>query len=179
MAERFLDKRAEHELLSWLEAGAPWRLVEADFYQQYEFRMFDACLPASLAWLVSPDELGCLRNEFGRALGCRLSERMDFVAHKLMPGQRIAVHNDHILGGETHRLTVHLNRGLQDSEGGFMMLFDDVAGNEVHRILRPVPCTAIGFEIGSTSYHAVSRLHSGERYTLVYSFYAESPHLTS
>ena len=75
-------------------------------------------------------------------------------------------------GGETHRLTVQLNRGLRDEDGGFFMLFNSDDPSDVHRILRPVSASAIGFAIGPDSHHAVSRLHGGTRFTLVYSFHA-------
>ncbi len=107
--------------------------------------------------------------------GCRLTDRVDLVAHTLLPGQRIAIHNDYLVGEETHRLTVQLNRGLSDEDGGFFMLFNSLDAADLHRVLRPVSNTAIAFEISTKSHHAVSRLHGGERYTLVYSFHARRP----
>ncbi len=101
-------------------------------------------------------------------------DRTMLVAHRLMPGQRIAIHNDHLTGGETHRLTIQLNRGLRDEDGGFFMLFNSSDPKDIHRIIRPVTGSGIGFEIGRNSNHAVSRLHGGERYTLVYSFFAQA-----
>ena len=91
-----------------------------------------------------------------------------------MPGQRIAIHNDYLIGEETHRLIVQVNRGLKDEDGGFFMLFNSFDASDVHRVLRPIHGSAIGFEISPASHHAVSRLYGEERYTLVYSFYAVS-----
>ena len=54
------------------------------------------------------------------------------------------------------------------------MLFNSDNPKDIHRIVRPISGSAIGFEIGENSNHAVSRLHGGERYTLVYSFYSRS-----
>ena len=159
-------------LLAWFESDAPWSLVETDFYEQYEFSLFDVALPFSLSSLVSPDSLACLRRTMQTAFRRRLAEKMGLVAHKLMPGQRIAIHNDYLIGEETHRLTMQINRGLQHEDGGFFMLFNSFDASDVHRVLRPIHRTAIGFEISPASHHAVSRLHGGERYTLVYSFYA-------
>ena len=79
---------------------------------------------------------------------------------------------DYLVGEETHRLIVQLNRGLRDEDGGFFMLFNSFEPQDVYRILRPVGGSGIGFEIGLNSNHAVSQIHRGERYTLVYSFYA-------
>lgn len=173
LAEQFVPPSLENELLGWLEREAPWRLVETDFYEQYEFSLFEADLPAALAWLVSPECLAHLRGIVEKTLGCRLTDKTDLVAHKLLAGQRIGIHNDYLEGHETHRLTVQLNHGLTDNDGGFFMLFNSFDANDVHKILRPWSGSAVGFEISQDSHHAVSRMHGGERYTLVYSFYAD------
>jgi hypothetical protein len=159
-------------LLDWFESDAPWRLVSQDFYDQYEFSLFNARLPAAAAILVAPDTLAYLRRRIEAEFGEALSETMEIVAHKLVAGQRIGIHNDFLPGHETHRLTVQLNRGLADADGGHMMLFNSDDATDVHRILRPVSRTGLGFAIGPTSHHAVSKMHGGERFTLVYSFHA-------
>ena len=179
LVDQWLDTTIEENLLAWLETDAPWRLVETDFYEQFEFSLFDVTLPASLRSLVSPCQLGQLCKTIENAFQCRLACKIDLVAHKLMPGQHIAIHNDYLVGGETHRFTVQLNRGLNDEDGGFFMLFNSIDASDVHRILRPLSGSAIGFEISPASHHAISRLHGGERYTLVYSFYAVLPNTSS
>jgi hypothetical protein len=167
-----LDKELAAELLDWFERQAPWRLVETDFYEQYEFSLFDADLPQRLKTLVDPSSLAALRDTMSKAFGTAFKDRMTVVAHKLVRGHRIAIHNDFLDGEETHRLTVQVNRGLKDSDGGFFMLFNSCDAADVHKVLRPISGTGLGFEIGPHSYHAVSAVHGGERYTLVFSFYA-------
>lgn len=167
-----LDQTIEQDLLAWFEGEAPWKLVETDFYEQYEFYFFDSNLPSSLTSLISADSLARLRETVEKLLKCRLSENINLVAHKMVQGQHIAIHNDYLSGEESHRLTVQVNRGLNDEDGGFFMLFSSRNAADVHRVLRPVSGSAIGFEISPNSHHAVSSLHGGERYTLVYSFYA-------
>lgn len=172
VAERCLAPEVEAALLEWFEGDAPWRLVEQDFYEQYEFSLFDAPPPGIAAALASAEAIAQLRRAIGDHFGKYLGPQVELVAHKLVSGQRIAIHNDFLDGGETHRLTVQLNRGLDDKDGGFFMLFNSFDAADVHRVLRPVSNTGIGFEIGPKSHHAVSRMHGGERYTLVYSFHA-------
>ena len=96
----------------------------------------------------------------------------EVTAHKLLPGQTIRVHNDHRPRGETHRLLVQLNRGWDDEQGGLLLLFGSAAADDVRRILRPTHRSATAFEISPKSFHAVSTIRRGERYTLVYSFRA-------
>lgn len=172
LAEACLTPSAERALLDWFETDAPWKLVSQDFYDQYEFSLFDAELPGAAAVLIDPSELAILRRQLSDQFATTLGPQVDIVAHKLVAGQRIGIHNDHLPGGETHRLTVQLNRGLTDDDGGFMMLFNSDDAADVHRVLRPLNGTALGFAISPASHHAVSRLHAGERFTLVYSFHA-------
>ena len=104
----------------------------------------------------------------------RLSEKIDCTVHKLVPGQRIRIHNDFIPGEETHRLLIQLNRGWHDDQGGFLMLFNSADPSDVHRVLSPSHDSVVGFAISESSNHAVSTIHGGERFTLVFSFYARS-----
>lgn len=173
LAARCLSKSLELSLLNWLETAAPWQLKETDFYEQYEFSLLSVDLPDDVRALTSDAALGAARHRMEQIFSCALTERVELVAHKLIAGQRIAIHNDYLPGEETHRLTIQLNRGLQDDDGGFFMLFNSFDASDVHRIVRPVSNSGIGFEIGPASNHAVSRVHGGARYTLVYSFHAE------
>ena len=174
LAPRCLSQGIERNLLAWFESEAPWRLVETDFYEQFEFSMLHVELPQSVEPLASSDNLSVLRRFMATVFDVVLDDRVTVLAHKLLPGQRIAIHND-FLGGEneTHRLTVQLNRGLSDDDGGLFVLFNSLDPDDIHRVIRPVPGSCLGFEISENSNHAVSRLYRGQRYTLVYSFHAQ------
>src|SRR2546423_1623651 len=165
---------ASLEMLEWLEADAPWELVEAGFYEQYEFNFFDGRLPAHLAFFQAESFLAEVRARAAKIFQAELSERTDFNAHKLLPGQRIRLHNDFIPGQETHRLLIQLNRGWDDGQGGLLMFFNSATPTDIHKVIRPFHNSAVGFAISENSNHAVSIIHSGERFTLVFSFYEES-----
>lgn len=162
-------------LLDWFENDAPWRLVETDFYAQYEFCLWDT--PDKANVLTNSNMLCGLRGEMARAFGCEFEERVNVVAHKLTPGQRIEIHNDHLLGEETHRLILQLNRELRDEDGGLFMLFNSDNASDVNVVLRPVHRSALAFEISADSFHAVSRMHNSVRYTLIFSFYRKQDQL--
>jgi 2OG-Fe(II) oxygenase superfamily len=156
--------------LDWMEAEAPWMLRIADFYSQWEMHLATEILPISLRAWREPAFIAQLSNLLLAPLtptGLRLIE---VTAHKLVPGQTIRVHNDYREDGETHRLLVQLNRGWRDEQGGLLMLFSSVASDDVRRVIRPLHRSAMAFPISSSSFHAVSTIHAGERYTLVYSF---------
>ena len=159
-------------LLDWFEKEAPWTLRIAEFYEQHEFVVTNKLLPAHLRELFSTEELDSLRAHVERLFGVRLAARIDITAHRLTKGQRIRIHNDYIPGQETQRLLIQLNRGWLDENGGALMLFNSREPTDVHRILRPVHNSGLLFEISSDSLHAVTPIHSGERFTLVMSFFS-------
>lgn len=160
-------------ILGWLETEAPWTLVEADFYEQYEFTLLDIPLPPPLAFLSEPSFLKEIRLKVERTFEVRLSMRIDCTVHKLVHGQRIRIHNDFIPGEETHRLLIQLNRGWDDDQGGFLMLFNSEDPSDMHRVISPVHDSVVGFAISKDSNHAVSTIHGGERFTIVFSFFGE------
>jgi Rps23 Pro-64 3,4-dihydroxylase Tpa1-like proline 4-hydroxylase len=173
VAPRVFNARISIEVLDWLERGAPWKLIETDFYEQYEFSLSDGEINGPLALLQEMTYLEALRGRMEELFGTRLDEKIDMTVHKLVPGQRIRLHNDFIDGGETHRLLVQLNRGWTEVDGGFLLFFNSPDPADVHRVFGPVHNSAIGFAISPESNHAVSTVHEGERFTLVYSFYGK------
>jgi len=163
-----------NELLNWLETEARWKLVETDFYEQYEFSFWDVDLPAPLSVFREPAFLSELTTRIEVLFKSPLSNDIDIAAHKLIPGQRIRIHNDFIEGEKTYRLVIQLNRGSKEEDGGLLLLFNSSDPADIHRAFRPIHNSAIGFTVSPTSNHAVSTVHRGERFTLVYSFYGKN-----
>lgn len=159
-------------ILKWLETDAPWKLVEADFYTQFEFDFEGVSLPEKIAFLYRRSFLDYLTRQFEVVFQANLSTQVDVTAHKLVKGHTIRLHNDFIHGQETHRLLIQLNRSWSDENGGFLLFFNSSDPKDIHRVIRPVHNSSAGFAISPKSNHAVSTIHDGERYTLVYSFYA-------
>jgi hypothetical protein len=157
--------------LAWLEGKAPWILRVASFYEQWELHLEPVGLPEELHMLCSPDTIGMMVDTVIRPL-CNNAKVVltEVTAHKLLAGQTIRVHNDFLDSEENYRLLVQLNRGWVDEQGGLLMLFSSASAGDVRRVLRPVHGSVFAFKITPASYHAVSTIHSGERYTLVYSF---------
>ncbi|MGN6818237.1 MAG: cyclophane-containing peptide 2OG-Fe(II) oxygenase YhhC, partial [Sphingomonas sp.] len=165
-----LSEETAGALLDWLDTDAPWRLRIADFYEQHEFSMLECALPPSVAHIVSDDFVA----EIGRQLSARLDAPplalVDVAVHRLVKGQKIRIHNDHIGDAETHRLVVQLNRGWRMEQGGLFMIFADDDPESVADVMLPVHRSAFGFEISRRSHHAVSTIHAGSRDSLVYTF---------
>ena len=161
------------EWLDWLETDAPWTLTTTDFYEQYEFSLLHASLAPAVHRLACPETLTALRHWMRRYFHRALSERVDVTAHKLISGQTIRIHNDYIPDGESHRLLLQLNRGWEPSHGGYLMFFDGPEPESVSRVMEPTSGSVQAFAISRRSYHAVSTVHQGERFTIVYSFHPQ------
>jgi Rps23 Pro-64 3,4-dihydroxylase Tpa1-like proline 4-hydroxylase len=159
------------ELLNWLETYNSWKLVEKDFYEQYEFSLLDVQLPKSLAFFQQPSALQTIKSKIENIFQIKLSAKIDFSVHKLVAGQRIRIHNDFIPGQESYRLLIQLNRGWNEENGGLLLLFNSDDPADIHKIIMPVHNSALAFKISPNSNHAVSTVYEGGRFTLVYSFY--------
>ena len=103
-----------------------------------------------------------------------LEDSVGIVAHKLVPGQKIGIHNDCLEGEETHRLIIQLNSGWEKDYGGYFMTFNSDDAQDVHQVITPTHNSAIGFAIIQNSHHAVSTVYKANRYTIVCSFKAKS-----
>jgi hypothetical protein len=156
--------------LDWLETTAPWRLRVASFYEQWELHLALRDLPEGLQPLLTTETIDALQRLTLAPIAEAPLRMTEVTAHKLVPGQTIRVHNDYRPRGETHRLVIQLNRGWQDQQGGLLLLFGSASADDVRRILRPTHRSAVAFAISPRSFHAVSTIQRGERYTLVYSF---------
>lgn len=156
--------------LQWMESSAPWVLRIADFYEQWEIHLEKAMLPDALTALLDPAFVAELRRDILGAIVESDLELIEVTAHKLLGGQTIRIHNDYIEDAESHRILIQLNRGWRDEQGGLLMLFGSANSQDVQRVIRPLHRSAFGFAISDCSFHAVSTIVDGERYTLVYSF---------
>ena len=169
-----LSPQTISKCLGWLEKNAPWKLIETDFYEQYEFSLLDYKLPKEIDFLASPIFIGNLLVNIEEVFDIQLSKKVDVIAHKLIKGQTIRVHNDYLgeeRKTETHRLLLQLSKNWKEENGGYLMFFNDPKQDQVSDIIEPVGGSIQGFEISPVSYHAVSTVHKEERFTIVYSFY--------
>lgn len=171
VSSKALSDEASELLLNWFEEEAPWNLVEADFYEQYEFDLLHLDLPEAIKPICDTPTLSRVKRFVESAFRVQLTDRIDLTAHKLLSGQKIRVHNDFIPGAETHRVLIQLNRGWSDDNGGLLMFFNSHEASDIHRAFRPLHNSCVAFAISSKSLHAVSTIHASERFTLVYSFY--------
>ena len=166
----FLQPALLQKTLSWMREDAPWKLRIASFYEQWELHLCPGVLPPGLLVLLAPETIANIEQHLVRPLGVYGARLAEVTAHRLVAGQTIRIHNDYLDDGETHRVLFQLNQGWQDEQGGLLMLFGSEAPEDVRRIVRPTHGSAFAFEISPKSFHAVSRIVGGDRFTMVYSF---------
>jgi hypothetical protein len=163
------------QTLRWLQTSAPWTLRVESFYEQHEFSLLSADLGREVTDFVSPQFVDVIKSE----LLARFSidddlAVVDIGAHRLTSGQTIRIHNDYLEEQETHRLLIQLNDGWDVDRGGLLLLFAGDQPETLKSVIMPTHASGFAFEISPSSFHAVSSIIDGERYTLVYTFRRQS-----
>ena len=172
--EKSIPKEKQIEMLEWMENSAPWKLIEADFYEQYEFSLLEYDFPSPISEFCSKKSIDYIKNNLSLIFGVNFKDKCEVTAHKLIKGQTIRIHNDFLPGEETHRLLIQLNRNWIDEYGGKLMIFNGPEPEDIVDIIDPESGSIQGFAISKKSHHAVSTVHGGERFTVVYSLFSET-----
>jgi Rps23 Pro-64 3,4-dihydroxylase Tpa1-like proline 4-hydroxylase len=172
---RCISDALAQELLGWLETEAPWQEKVIDgFYRLEDCQIDKAKLPASLEELRSHRTTEAVRATLGRLFGRTPSGRVMVDAHRLYPGCSLRVHTDAGKNQtQTYRFLIQLNRGWGPAQGGLLMFLDEPAPTEAstrHRYFVPTHGSAVAFAISEKSFHAVSPVVTGTRYTVTYSY---------
>jgi hypothetical protein len=173
ISPQFYTERFAETLLAWLELGADWRLKETPLYAQYElgFGKFRHCTEIQGLW--DPAVLARLRDQASRAYGIPVSGRINISAHKLVSGQHGSIHTDNE-PGETHRLVVQLNRGRANDSGGNLTLLSGPTPADIAVVFKQASNSAVGFGLGPASHHAIGRVRTGTRFTVIYTFLSDA-----
>ena len=171
----FCDENFASRLLHWFESGADWKSRRmANFYVYSDINLRTADLPDDLSFLVDDAYLSTLRRCVGQCFHTELKGYVDVTAHRLAAGDLIRAHSDWVTLRFTHRMLLQVNRGWKKGNGGVLGLLDrDPKTNGRPRVKSIVPHHRSGFafEVSQKSFHRVTRVNEGERYTLIFSFY--------
>ena len=170
-----IDECLKESIQNWLLNDAQWNLVEASFYTQYEFSLKDTELPHFLKFIISTEYLSDLKARMEKIYAVDLLDNIDVVAHKLTKGHVIKIHNDFLNEDsikESHRLLMHFNSNWNVENGGLCMIFTNNDASSIHNIIVPTGNLLQSFEISENSHHAVSEIYSGNRLTIIFTFYS-------
>ena len=164
---RLFPSTSNDRIVEWLEQDIPWKFTKKKFYRQFEFSLKDVPPPADLDFLLADKTLAAMVEWLREEFDSPEIEPTGVVAHLLESGHGIGVHNDYRKDGETLRLVLQFSRNVT---GGVTALFRDQSPDSLCRLFQPVHGAGIAFAISEVSYHAVSKVRDGQRFTLVYSF---------
>ncbi|HEY2302545.1 MAG TPA: 2OG-Fe(II) oxygenase [Acidimicrobiales bacterium] len=168
-----LDRVDGERIRAWLEHEAEWKLQERSFYCQDTCNNAESLRAGPLACLCNPATLEGLADHLGEMFGLDLETKSVHVeAHRLRPGQGIGIHNDNPrFGTESVRLVIHFGGPYNDSDGGHLLLFTGPDPTAMTTVVRPLHNSAAGFLLSEKSYHAVSDVKAGGRYSVVVGFF--------
>ena len=187
MAE-LVEYRAIDELLPLRQADAirqkvleetAWKLHKEWFFSQYDCswvrREFDrpplGHLTASLQALYQAGARMIEAELNAVPGGC-----FTIVAHRMVEGQQIGIHNDSPEGGrgrtENCRLLFYVDPSFEDSVGGHLLLFKNRVPGEIEAAFRPHFNSAVLMQLSEASFHAIGRIRTGVRYSVVVSYWA-------
>jgi Rps23 Pro-64 3,4-dihydroxylase Tpa1-like proline 4-hydroxylase len=175
----FCEDAFAARLLQWFESEAEWKHRKmTNFYVYSDINLRTADLPDDMTFLVADTFLDHLRQEVGKSFSAKLEGYVNVTAHRLAAGDRIRAHSDWAELRFTHRILVQVNRGWKRGNGGVLGLLDrdpKTGGRPRIKPIVPLHRSGFGFEVSEKSFHRVSRVAKGERYTLIFSFYPPQP----
>jgi hypothetical protein len=170
----FLDATTADALLAWLDAR-PWRPVGLEGYDGYCDAPLNAWnLPEALSGMVAPGFLIQLRQLMAQFFAIDSSGPVRATAHRILAGGGLSPHTDVSHIRFTHRLLVQLNRGWSPECGGLLCLHGgnpNANQESLRKSVPPIHRSGFAFEISERSFHSVTPVLHGQRYTLSYTFY--------
>jgi hypothetical protein len=177
-AADFLAAEWADSLLGWLAEKAPWQPRKLEGYAGYsDISLQPGDLPRRWNVLLAPEALAELRVSMGSFFPMAREGFVRVTAHRLLAGSSLKPHCDLAPLQFTHRLLIHLNRGWTRENGGLLCVFDGDPSRKKQtkqKLILPEHRSAFAFEISNRSFHAVTPVVTGERYTLSYTFYPPS-----
>ena len=178
-AENSLDAALADALLTWFEENAHWQIKKLNGYTGYtDISLFPGDLPSELDLLLLPETFSHLRSCMGKFFAIDPEGYVRVTAHRLLAGASLRPHTDLAPLRFTHRLIVQLNRGWTRANGGLLCLADNERfcnEQKSPKLITPTHNNAFAFEVSQRSFHSVTQVVKGERYTLSYTFYPDSP----
>jgi Rps23 Pro-64 3,4-dihydroxylase Tpa1-like proline 4-hydroxylase len=97
---------------------------------------------------------------------------VDVAVNRMTPGHWIGVHNDHWPNDPpSYRMVIWLTRLWTTGMGGETLILKTSKASTVVETLKPLHNSLWIFETGRSSYHAVSPVLSGVRFTVAYEFW--------
>jgi 2OG-Fe(II) oxygenase superfamily len=164
--------------LRTLETVSMWRPQDGGFYAADAIAITPSDAPdAMMREMLQPAGLRMLEDAASTLFETTLRLHGPVIAHRMQPGQGVGIHSDKPAEGEeTHRIVVFLARVPRPAdEGGHFLVLDGPTVSHARGIIELTPNTAVAFSLNDESYHAVTSVIRGTRFSLVLSFRGVPP----
>ncbi|WP_340027402.1 2OG-Fe(II) oxygenase [Paenibacillus sp. FSL H7-0940] len=179
--EQFFDSKVAGHLLSWLQDTNLYRTVEGGFYKQTMFPITTDRLPEDLQNLFDEKNRNQIQKKAEQYFETMFHDSFLITAHRLLPTEKTLIHNDyladpyHMKYGFTHRIIVYINDQWKREDGGVLGVYASDQSSDLVHTYEPIHNSAIGLAFSPNSYHDVSEVVGGERYTINFTFLSKSP----
>jgi len=161
-------------ILNWLKKKENWELHTEDFFEQFEYTIFEDKVPLEINSIFNEYWRKSIIKQIEEIFGILLTSKIQISARKYGIGQGIGIHNDNpnvSMDYETHRLIIYLNEDFVDRFGGYLVLFNSKNISDIYKVIRPINNSYFCFEASPLSWHAVTNINEGVRYSINISFW--------
>ncbi|GLZ77485.1 hypothetical protein Afil01_22920 [Actinorhabdospora filicis] len=164
------------ELAMWIGDERTWRDCDREDPPRRSFYWTSTAAPPAIAGLLTPALMRSLREQAEEIFGKSFERDFPVSANRYPVGHGIKIHNDYFPDPAahryffTHRLIVYLSPDTDADSGGLLGIFErDDPGTRIRTI---VPAFNAGslMAMGPGSFHAVSAVKTGVRYSIGFSF---------
>lgn len=163
-----LEPALAQRALSWLRCTEAWERQEGAFFRHDAFALTPDVVPPDVEEVVSLKTLGSLRAILQSRFGTEVQPFAHVEAHRATARDDIGLHTDADV--REIRLMLNFNTHWTSGQGGVLQL-QDRPDHPCRRVrYRPLHNSATAFRTATDSYHCVSPVQEGERYTLLYRF---------
>lgn len=164
------------KILRWLETTNMFTSRKERLLRSSSFFLSAENIPSEVADFFSNQNLISLKKDIENIFNIEFKDYFTVSANKFVLGEGALIHTDYIDPESkseiyfTHRFLLYFNRGWVETDGGSLGIFNSSDQNDLEKTINPIHNTAIGFAINPHSYHAVSAIKNGIRFTLNFSF---------
>jgi hypothetical protein len=163
-------------LSEWIGAASTWKECDSAVPARRTFYWNSDGAPGPIRDTLTPGLMQSLRDRVEELFGRRFSTTFTVSANRYSAGHGIKIHNDYFPAPGshpfffTHRLIVYLSPGGDASSGGLLGIFAGDKPQDRVRTIVPTFNSASVMAMGPRSFHAVSAVRAGTRYSIGFSF---------
>ncbi|GAB1690083.1 hypothetical protein KRM28CT15_18860 [Krasilnikovia sp. M28-CT-15] len=163
-------------LAEWIRATRTWQECDRAAPPRRAFYWNADGAPDAIAGTLTPGLMLSLRERVEGLFRARFKREFSVSANRYPAGHGIKIHNDYFPDPDahpfffTHRLIAYLSPGVDAGSGGLLGIFAGEAPEDRVRTIVPSFNSGSVMAMGPASFHAVSNVRAGVRYSIGFSF---------